>query len=176
MLWLGLLRVTNLGRAADRQDGASLRATAAATLRAAVPDDLTAIEDLLRASQLPVSGVESAIGHFIVAESHGRVVGAIGVELYEAAALLRSAVVEPSMRGTGLGAALVSAIVQEAERQGVEQIFLLTTTAENYFPRFGFGPVTRAAVPERVKTSVEFRGACPSSAIVMMRNASHLDE
>ena len=176
MLRRGLLRVTNISRAAVRQDGAPLRAKPAATLRAAVAGDLTAIEDLLRASQLPVSGVKSAIGHFIVAESHGKLVGAIGVELYESAALLRSAVVDRSMRGTGLGVALVNAIVREAEGQGVEQIFLLTTTAENYFPRFGFAPVRRAAVPESVKISVEFRGACPDSAIVMMRNASHPDE
>ena len=160
--------MTSKSRAAVRLDRA--------TSRAAVSDDLTAIEDLLRASQLPVSGVASAIGHFIVAELHGKLVGAIGMELYETAALLRSAVVDPSMRGTGLGAALVNAIVRDAEGQGVEQIFLLTTTAENYFPRFGFVPVKRAEVPERVKTSVEFRGACPDSAIVMMRNASHPDE
>ena len=37
-----------------------------------------------------------------------------------------------------------------------------------YFERFGFVPVERDAVPPDVKQSVEFRGACPDPASVMM--------
>jgi N-acetylglutamate synthase-like GNAT family acetyltransferase len=46
-------------------------------------------------------------------------------------------------------------------------VYLLTTTAESYFPRFGFVTVPRAAVPEGVRTSIEFRSACPSTATAM---------
>ncbi|HUF25689.1 MAG TPA: hypothetical protein VMM18_01810 [Gemmatimonadaceae bacterium] len=45
----------------------------------------------------------------------------------------------------------------------------LTTTAERYFPSFGFVPTARDAVPEEVQRSPEFAGVCPSSATVMMR-------
>ena len=140
-----------------------------ATLRAAARDDLPAIEKLLSAGRLPVAGVESTIGNFLVAESRDELVGAIGLELYGSAALLRSVVVADSVRGTGLGAQLVNEIIREADEKGVRQVFLLTTTAEHYFPRFGFERITRDEVPESVKQSVEFRGACPASAIVMMR-------
>ncbi len=143
-----------------------------ATLRVAVRDDLPAIESLLGVSKLPYSGVESAIGHFLVAEADGELIGAIGLELYGSAALLRSAVIADSMRGRGLGGELVNAILGVATEQEVKQIFLLTTTAENYFPRFGFTRTTRADVPETVTQSVEFRGACPDSAIVMVRDIS----
>ena len=54
-----------------------------------------------------------------------------------------------------------------ARERGVSAIFLLTTTAEDFFPRFGFERVSRAAVPESVRASVEFQSACPASAVVM---------
>lgn len=48
-------------------------------------------------------------------------------------------------------------------------MYLLTTTAENYFPAFGFRPVDRSAVPTELMASPEFQGACPASAIVMRK-------
>jgi len=43
----------------------------------------------------------------------------------------------------------------------------LTTTAEGFFPKFGFERIPRADVPARVQESVEFVSACPASAVVM---------
>lgn len=48
-------------------------------------------------------------------------------------------------------------------------VYLLTTSAESYFPKFGFVRVTREHVPASVKESIEFRSACPASAIVMWK-------
>jgi len=61
--------------------------------------------------------------------------------------------------------------LQRAREDGIDEVYLLTTTAEKYFPRFGFARTTRAAVPETVKESAEFRGACPDTAVVMRRRA-----
>jgi amino-acid N-acetyltransferase len=80
-------------------------------------------------------------------------------------------VVSPPSRGTGVGRQLVESILERANQEGIDDIYLLTTSAENYFPRFGFARTTRAAVPETVKTSAEFRGACPDTAVVMSRRA-----
>jgi amino-acid N-acetyltransferase len=49
----------------------------------------------------------------------------------------------------------------------MKALYLLTTTAERYFPSFGFVKTTRESVPDEIKTSVEFREACPASATVM---------
>jgi amino-acid N-acetyltransferase len=46
-------------------------------------------------------------------------------------------------------------------------VFLLTTTAENFFPSFGFQRIERADVPTELEQSPELRGACPASATVM---------
>src|SRR5688572_26330110 len=141
-----------------------------ASLRAATGDDLPAIERLLVSSGLPTAGVAEALASFVVAESGQgkRIVGVIGLELCcDEYALLRSAAVEPDWRGTGLGRRLVMHLIADAESRGIKALYLLTTTAERYFPSFGFVPTTRDAVPHEVKQSVEFREACPASATVM---------
>ncbi len=141
--------------------------TPEATLRPAGDADLPAVEELLRSSGLPVVGVAGALCNFIVAESGGRVVGAVGLEVCCDHALLRSTAVAPEWRDRGLGRRLVERIVAEAEARDLRALYLLTTTAEHYFPSFGFVKTTRDAVPLPVRETAEFRGACPASATVM---------
>jgi amino-acid N-acetyltransferase len=76
--------------------------------------------------------------HFLVARRVGRVIGSVGVERYGLSALLRSLAVAPEYRGQGLGRALVERPLQEAREQGVKRIVLLTETAPEFFPKFGF--------------------------------------
>ena len=66
-----------------------------------------------------------------------------------------------------MGEALVERCLQAARASGITTVVLLTTTAERYFPRFGFETIDRTAVPDAVRDSAEFRGACPASATVM---------
>ena len=138
-------------------------------IRKATNRDLDAVEGLLSANDLPLDGVEENLSGFIVAEEAGRVIGAVGLEKFGSIALLRSAVVSNEHRGSGVGRRLVEHILERAEKDGIEELFLLTTTAEDYFPRFGFTRTTRLAVPPAVKGSAEFRGACPDTALVMTR-------
>ena len=141
-----------------------------ASLRAATPTDLPAIERLLASSGLPIAGVADALRGFVVAESEHdkRIVGVAGLELCcDEFALLRSTAVEPEWRGTGLGRRLVTHAIADAESRGIKALYLLTTTAERYFPSFGFVKTQRDAVPDEVKRSVEFREACPATATVM---------
>lgn len=138
-------------------------------IRPAAASDAAAVRDLLKASDLPLDGVPDTLEHFLVARSStdDALLGVIGLELQGDAALLRSAAVRADLRGTGVGAALVRALLDRAREQHVKTVVLLTTTAERWFPRFGFEPSTRDQVPEALKVSEEFRGACPASAHVM---------
>ena len=140
-------------------------------IRPATPSDLAAIASLLEASSLPTDGVREALSGFFVADDAGaspRIVGVVGLETCcSDYALLRSTAVAPTMRGTGLGRRLVERAVAEAESRGFKALYLLTTTAERYFPSFGFVTTARDNVPSSVKDSVEFRSACPASATVM---------
>ena len=69
----------------------------------------------------------------------------------------------------GVGHRLTEAAIQLAQDLGMPAVYLLTTTAEQYFPKFGFVPIARDDVPVTVQASVEFTSACPSTAIVMRR-------
>jgi amino-acid N-acetyltransferase len=138
-------------------------------IREADAGALDGILALLTAANLPLDEVSTHLAEFLVAEREGEVVGAVGLERYGDAALLRSLVVRDDARGSGLGASLVTSLIERARTSGVRTMVLLTTTAADWFPRFGFAVCTRDAVPVAVTTSVEFTSACPASATVMQR-------
>jgi arsenate reductase len=141
------------------------------TIRSARPDDRPAAEALLRAACLPVEGVNDHFDAFFIAEDRSvRAVGVAGLEIYGSVALLRSVAVEPSARSQGLGSALVWRALTNARERGVQEVYLLTTTASGFFEKQGFERVERSRVPSSVtKSSVEFTGACPDTATVMLR-------
>ncbi|HVD05087.1 MAG TPA: arsenic resistance N-acetyltransferase ArsN2 [Gemmatimonadaceae bacterium] len=141
--------------------------TSSTTIRSAAGSDLPAIERLLEANKLPLVGVRDAIGDFLVAERGGTLVGVIGLEIYDDRGLLRSAAVDAGERGTGVGAALVGALIETSRARGLKELVLLTTTADRWFPRFGFATIARDDTPIAVRRSAEFMGACPASASVM---------
>ena len=150
-------------------DTALPTAAPGAQLRPAVPGDLPAVERLLTASGLPLDGVAEALSAFVIAEAEGALVGVAGLEVCCDNALLRSVAVEPAWRSHGVGRALVTRVISDAEARGLRALYLLTTTAERYFPSFGFLEVSRDQVPEDVRATAEFRSACPASATVMER-------
>lgn len=136
-------------------------------IRRATLADLPAIERLLTESHLPLDGVRDALEDFVVAHADGSLVGVAGLEVCCDNALLRSVAVSPEWRSRGVGRAVVTRIIAEAEARGIRALYLLTTTAEHYFPSFGFRTTPRDAVPDDIRATGEFQGACPASAIVM---------
>jgi amino-acid N-acetyltransferase len=139
----------------------------AAIIETATRQDLPAVRALLEGMQLPLDGIDDVGDTMIVARDGSRVVGAAALELYADGALLRSVAVDPAVQGEGLGHRLTEAALQMAEARGAPGVFLLTTTAERFFPRFGFEVIGREEVPASVLASVEFRSACPATAVVM---------
>jgi amino-acid N-acetyltransferase len=144
-------------------------------VRAAAPADLAAVEALLRASDLPLDGVRDALATFVVAESGTDVVGVAGLEVCCDNALLRSVAVRPEWRSHGVGRALVTRVISDAESRGIHALYLLTTSADRYFPSFGFRTIARDDVPADVRETAEFREACPASATVMCRECEVAD-
>ena len=138
-----------------------------ANIRPASTADLQAVESLLKANSLPTVGVSDIIGDFLVAESGGELVGVVGMEYCCNYGLLRSTAVSPKWRSQGIARKLVEQIIARAESHGIHALYLLTTTAEAYFPTFGFQRTTRDTVPEEIRATDEFRSACPASATVM---------
>lgn len=140
-----------------------------AVIRQAEPGDLAAVEALLTAERLVLEGLDMR-PYLLVAVDEDVVVGAVGIECHDGAALLRSLVVAPSHRGTGLGARLTEAAVDMARHDGMAPVYLLTETAEAFFASRGFEAIPRDDAEEGIAASYEFREACPASAVLMRRH------
>lgn len=148
----------------------------AALIRRATRDDAPAIERLLTGADLPTVGVADIMdahpGYFFVAETSvapRQIVAVAGLEVCCDSAVLRSVAVDPEWRSRGLGRELVRQIVCDAEARGIRALYLLTMTAEHYFPRLGFEQIERSSVPGEIAETVEFKSACPATAVAMKR-------
>lgn len=141
------------------------------TIDLAHPADAAGVLALLEENALPTEGLVEHLDATLVAREGQRVVGSAALEVYPDGALLRSVAVASSHRGRGLGRALANAALGLARTRNVTSVFLLTTTAEEFFPKLGFVRIDRADVPAGVRASVEFTSVCPASAVVMRRTA-----
>ena len=132
--------------------------------------DLIAIRALLERSGLPRSDLESARPEFAVIREDGRVIAAGALQRFGSSALLRSVVVAPDRRGSGLGQAMVSELERIGCASRISRLVLLTQTAAEFFARQGYRVIERGAAPQDMQGSEEFRSLCPSSATCMAKN------
>ena len=141
-------------------------------ITAAVPADQPRILALVRECGLPLDGLNDHLHTALVARDGDTIVGCVALECYDHRALLRSLAVDTRLRGQGLGQQLMEAGLELACRHGIDTVYLLTETAVDFFPRFGFQRIERTAVPSAVQQSAEFSGACPASAQAMVCSLS----
>jgi amino-acid N-acetyltransferase len=139
-----------------------------ARLRSASLDDLPVVRELLRAASLP-EDVEPHFANFLVAERNGAVVGAVGLELLGQRALLRSLVVGTGSRNIGMGTSLAEEAIRRARSASINELFLLTIDAADFFERLGFEHLPHADAPPEVRATREFSELCPSTARLMRR-------
>ncbi|TAK86449.1 MAG: GNAT family N-acetyltransferase [Betaproteobacteria bacterium] len=128
------------------------------------------VKELLAACNLPASDLEAAdFEHFFGCGVEAEPKGVVGVELYGEVGLLRSLAVEEAARGHGCGTRLVKEAEKHAVANGVEALYLLTTTAEEFFRSQGYMKIERASVPEAIRRTSEFSTLCPSTATAMVK-------
>jgi len=139
------------------------------SLQKATAQDFESICQLLLAAQLPTSDLNPLLENFFVAIEENQIVGVIGMDQYGHAGLLRSAIVHPEHRNTGIATALVSQLTEHAKLNAVNALYLITNTAESYFQQKGFAKISKDAVPAAVLQSKEFNGLCPASSSIMFR-------
>jgi amino-acid N-acetyltransferase len=141
------------------------------TIRRGKVADLAAVLRLLQGAGLPTDDMTSAPGlHLWVLAIEESLVGVIGLERFGAGALLRSLAIAPDSQRRGLGQLLVAQIENDARADGVEQLVLLTESAQGFFEGLGYEVVDRGYVSEDLKQSAEFRSLCPASAVCMRKS------
>jgi amino-acid N-acetyltransferase len=131
--------------------------------------DLPAIRRLLAESGLPLDGLMDVPTRVVVARDGVRVVGAGALEVHGRDGLIRSLVVEPWLRSSGIGSGIVAELERIADESGLMGTYLLTETAERFFARRGYRRIGRSEAPQAVMGSVEWAIACGGSAVPMAR-------
>jgi phosphinothricin acetyltransferase len=132
--------------------------------------DWEEVARLLELSKLPLAGAREHLASFRVAREGAAIVAVAGYEARGDAVLLRSFAVAPSHRGSRLGAMLLGRLESDAREAGARAAYLLTTTAGEYFIRHGFRRMPREDAPVALRESLEFRGACPASAVLLVKS------
>ena len=126
---------------------------------------------LLSQAKLPAQDLTlEKLEHFLVAKAtDGSVIGAVGVELYQDVGLLRSLVVHPAYQGKGLGKWLTREVESIAQQRSIKTLFVLTTTATEFFPKLGYQVIQRDRAPMSIAKTDEFKNICPVSAVCLFK-------
>ncbi|WP_425955155.1 amino-acid N-acetyltransferase [Xylanimonas sp. McL0601] len=130
-------------------------------IRPALPSDVRSVRALvepyaqrriLLAKELV--GYFEAVQEFVVAEVDGVVVGCGALHvMWDDLAEIRTLAVAPERLGTGLGYALVAALVERARAFGLSRVFCLTFEVD-FFRRQGFEAIEGTPVSPEVYTEL----------------------
>lgn len=136
----------------------------------ASPADAAEIRRLLEASALPTADLTpELLENFLVLRDGGVLAAVVGLEPAGDCALLRSLAVSPALRGRGVGAQMVAAAEALARKRGIGRLYLLTTTAADYFSKLGYRQAPRESAPPAVRSTPQFAGLCPASSSIMVK-------
>ncbi len=123
---------------------------------------------LLIANHLPTSDIGEKVQLFTLQDKE-QLFGVVGLECYGTDALLRSLSVANEAKGKGYGKYLVQQIEEYAVQNDCQTLYLLTTTAQDFFARLNYQVIDRQSVPQNILATTEFSSICPSTAICMCK-------
>lgn len=128
---------------------------------------LTFARVVLQNNGLPFEDCDQHIENFVGVFRAKKLVGMGGIEVHGKFGLLRSVAVDKSLRGQGLGSAIVEYLHQQARSKKLSHLYLLTETAESFFLAHGYEKQTRNDLPVEIKSTEQFQSLCPASAQAM---------
>ena len=134
-------------------------------------NDKEKVLNLLSAAELPVEDLTNEkMKNFMVAKVKDEaIIGVVGVEMYRKIGLLRSLAIHPAYRGKGVGRRLTRKIESFGRHCGIKTLYLLTTTAADFFSKMGYKVTQRDKVPESIAKTQEFKSICPVSAVCLFK-------
>jgi amino-acid N-acetyltransferase len=125
---------------------------------------------LLVENELPIDDLDDPAIELLGAFANGALAGVVGLQRYGTIGLLRSLAVAREHRDRGIARALCERVFELARARSLVPIYLLTTSAADYFTRHGFVAIERDQAPAEIRTSAQFATLCPASARVMRRD------
>ena len=127
---------------------------------------------LVAASGLPLDDLDQCRATQFVLRDGASIVATAALEIRGGDAILRSVAVDPTRRGERLGEQIVAHSIEQGCVAGLRALYLLTETAADFFPRFGFVREPRDAAPPAIQASAEYCSVCGSDAVAMILELS----
>lgn len=137
------------------------------TLQKAEKFYIPIIEEILQKEKLPYQDIEDENVEIYVLKNDNILLGFIGLEKYDKIAFLRSMVVDEQYRSKGYGKYLVNELISCCRNKNVNDLYLLTCSAEKFFEKLGFKKILREDAPEEIKQTKQFLGLCPCHSTCM---------
>lgn len=123
---------------------------------------------LLQQQKLPTSDIDEDKLLYLLMEGE-TAIGTAGLEIFDDYALLRSVSVIKEQQGKGYGKVINDEIEKYARESGINCMYLLTTTAKDFFDKQGYCVIKREDSPAAIQQTAEFTSLCPSTAVVMKK-------
>ncbi len=137
----------------------------------ASPLDEPWIRQLLKSCGLPQEDLHrDHFKHFVVYKERGLILGVVGLEIFERIALLRSLAVNERHRNRGIASQMVAKIEEYGRSLQIEKLFLLTTSAEEFFSKKGYKKIDRKFVPQEIQKTREFQDLCPNNSVCLTKD------
>ena len=134
-------------------------------IRPATTTDLAAISKLLLTNGLQTDEQVPPCQYTLVACHQQDLIATASLEQAGAdSALLKSVAVAPHWQGQGIGRQLVYQLMAQARLTKIQRLFLLTSSAVDFFQGCGFCLMDREQVPVDIAATEQFSRLCPSSA------------
>jgi amino-acid N-acetyltransferase len=129
------------------------------------PGEDARVKELIAQCDLHTEDITAEmLRHYIVARKGNRILGVVGLEAVGKACLLRSLAVDQAYRNQKIATKLMTSIEKYAKMMGVEVLYLLTMTAEEFFLKSGYERTDRQSAPAEIKATAEFKSLCPDTA------------
>lgn len=140
-------------------------------IRRLTTPDLPRVKEILTGHKLPIDDLDAfCLEHFWVAEEKGELIGVAGIEIKGHIGFVRSLAIGEKHQGSGIGKRLYGVVEENAQKNDVLRLYLLTTTAASYFEKLGYEGITRDIAPIPIKNSSQFSALCPESATLMQKS------
>lgn len=134
-----------------------------------IPEKKSEVLTLLALANLPTLDIGDNVELFSL-ETNGNIIGTAGLEVIGNIGLLRSVSVLETQKGNGYGNLIVQNLEEFAKTQNIKELYLLTTTAKEFFEKkCNYEVVERINVSTEIQNSQQFASVCPSSAVVMRK-------
>lgn len=127
------------------------------------------VSELLQQNNLSTEGITEKNVQFFAMYEEEIVLGIGAFTVCGEFAMLRSVCINHRYQKRGLGNVLCNQLFIKAKELGLENIYLLTDTAERFFKKQNFNRIKREELPKVLENNILVQSACSMNSVVMHR-------